>query len=146
VPQDVAERHYERWVMRAAELVHGDYPEDRWEAARLLLARMRDRFVDNVSPNAFWREGESTLEELGAYFSKHSEGYLEAARSLVFALYSAAGGQEWCLVVETEWDRATPSVSVRRMPALTAWDIPKSSALTISRRASGGYPSRSLAR
>src|SRR5829696_3648025 len=99
--------------MRAAELVHGDYPEDRWEAARLLLARMRDRFVDNVSPNAFWREGESTLEELGAYFSKHSEGYLEAARSLVFALYSAAGGQEWCLVVETEWDRATPSVSVR---------------------------------
>jgi hypothetical protein len=53
VPQDVAERPYELWVMRAAELVHGDYPEDRWEAARLLLARMRDRFVDNVSPNAF---------------------------------------------------------------------------------------------
>src|SRR5688572_18702525 len=42
-------------------------------------------------------------------------------------------------------DRTTPSVSVRRMAALIAWDIPKSSALTMSRRASAGYPSSSLA-
>src|SRR5215217_268080 len=43
-------------------------------------------------------------------------------------------------------DCTTPCVSVRRMAALMAWDIPKSSALTMSRRASAGYPSRSLAR
>jgi len=80
VPQDVAERPYERWVMRAAELVHGDYPEDRWEAARLLLARMRDRFVDNVSPNAFWREGESTLEELPSVSVRGISLEVECAR------------------------------------------------------------------
>jgi hypothetical protein len=113
VPQDVAERRYERWVMRAAELVHGDYPEGRGEAERVLLVRMRDSFGGNISPSDFWGEEESTLEEVGAYFCEHGEGYLEAARSLVFALYSAAGGEEWSLVVETEEAGETPSVSVR---------------------------------
>jgi hypothetical protein len=113
LPQEVAERRYERWVMRAAELLHGDYPEDSVEAERVLLMRMRHGYVGSVPPSDFWGEGESTLEEVDAYFSEYGEGHLEAARSLVFALYSAAGGEEWSLVVDTVEDRATPSVSVR---------------------------------
>ncbi len=112
VPQDVAERRYERWVMRAAELVHGDYPKDGEEAERVLLVRMRDSFVGNMSPSDFWGE-RSPLEEVGGYVSEYGEGHLEAARSLVFALYSAAGGEEWSLAVETQDGEETPSVSVR---------------------------------
>src|SRR5690606_36238910 len=40
---------------------------------------------------------------------------------------------------------ATPSPSARMIAAFFAWHIPKSSALMISKRASAGYPSRSLA-
>jgi hypothetical protein len=112
VRPDVAERRYERWVMRAAELMHGDYPEGVEEAERVLLVKVQDSFVGNVSPSDFWEE-ESTLEEVGGYVSEHGEGHLEAARSLVFALYSAAGGEEWSLVVETQDCGETPSVSVR---------------------------------
>ena len=113
VPPEVAERRYERWVMRAAELVHGDYPEDREEAERVLLARMKEGLVGNVPPTDFWEEGESTLEEVGEYFSDYGEDHVEAARSLVYALYSAVGGEEWSLVVETEQGRETSAVSVR---------------------------------
>ena len=112
-PQDVAGRLYERWVMRAAELVHGDYPEDRAEAEHVLLMRVRDGLVGSVPPTDLRGEGESTLEEVSAYFSEYGEGHLEAARSLVFALYSAAGGEEWSLVIETENDRVPASVRVR---------------------------------
>ena len=94
VPPEVAERRYERWVMRAAELVHGDYPEDREEAERVLLARMKEGLVGNIPPTDFWEEGESTLEEVGEYISDYSEDHVEAARSLVSALYSAVGGEE----------------------------------------------------
>src|SRR5215212_4580601 len=111
MPQVVADRRYERWVMRVAELVHGDYPEDREEAERVLLLRLRNGFVGSVPPSDLW--GESTLEEGSAYFSEYGEDHLEAARSLVFALYSAAGGEEWSLVVDTVKDRATALVSVR---------------------------------
>jgi hypothetical protein len=79
--------------MRVAELVHGDYPEDREEAERVLLMRMRDGFVGSVPPSDLW--GESTREEGSAYFSEYGEGHLEAARSLVFALYSAARSGPW---------------------------------------------------
>ncbi len=113
VPSDVADRRYERWVMRAAELVHGDYPEDREEAEDVLLVRMQDGFVGSVPPSDFLGEGESTLEEVGEYFSEYGEGHVEATRSLVFALYSAVGGEEWSLVVETIEDEGTLSVSVR---------------------------------
>jgi hypothetical protein len=111
VPQDIAGRRYERWVMRAAELVHGDYPEDRAEAERVLLMRLRNGFVGNVPPTDLW--GESTLDEVSAYFSEYGGSHLEAARSLVFALYSAAGGEEWSLVIEAEKDRVPASVRVR---------------------------------
>jgi hypothetical protein len=113
VPADLADRRYERWVMRAAELVWGDYPEDREEAERVLLVRMQDGFMGSVPPSDFLGEGESTLEEVGGFFSEYREGHVETARSLVFALYSAAGGDEWSLVVETNEDKGTLSVSVR---------------------------------
>jgi hypothetical protein len=113
VPADLADRRYERWVMRAAELVWGDYPEDREEAERVLLERMQDGFMGSVPPSDFLGEGESTLDEVGGYFSEYGEGHVEAARSLVFALYSAVGGDEWSLVVETNEDKGTLSVSVR---------------------------------
>jgi hypothetical protein len=113
LPQDVADRRYERWVMRAAELVHGDYPEDREEAEQVLLVRMQDGFVGSVPPTDFLGEGESTLEEVSEYFSEYGEGHVQAARSLVFALYSAMGGEEWSLVVETIEDEGTLSMSVR---------------------------------
>jgi hypothetical protein len=113
VPPDVAERRYERWVMRAAELVWGDYPNDREEAERVLLVRMQEGLVGSVPPSDFLGEGESTLEEVGEYYSDYGEDHMEAVRSLVFALYSAAGGEEWSLVVETNEDKGTLSVSVR---------------------------------
>jgi hypothetical protein len=113
LPQDVADRRYERWVMRAAELVHGDYPEDREEAERVLLVRMQDGFVGSVPPSDFLGEGENTLAEVGVYFSEPREGHVEAASSLIFALYSAVGGEEWSLVVQTEGEEGTHFVSVR---------------------------------
>ncbi len=113
VPPDVAERRYERWVMRAAELVWGDYPDDREEAERVLLVRMQEGLVGSVPPSDFLGEGESTLEEVGEYFSDYGEDHMEAARSLVSALYSAAGGEEWSLVIKPEKGREKPVVSVR---------------------------------
>ncbi len=113
VPADVADRRYERWVMRAAELVCGDYPDEREEAERVLLVRMRDGFVGSVPPRDFLGEGESTLEEVGEYFSDYGDDHVEAARSLIFALYSAAGGDEWSLAVKPEEGGDGPAVSVR---------------------------------
>ena len=43
-------------------------------------------------------------------------------------------------------ERAMPSSNVRKMASFTAWHIPKSSALIISRRASAGYPNNSFVR
>src|SRR5260370_20230057 len=51
-----------------------------------------------------------------------------------------AQGQGTIKVVEL----TTPSVSERRMPALHAWDLPKSSALMINKRVSSGYPNKRL--
>jgi hypothetical protein len=113
VPADVADRRYERWVMRAAELVWGDYPDDREEAERVLLVRMQDGFVGSVPPTDFLGEGGSTLEEVGEYFSDYGDDHVEAARSLIFALYSAAGGEEWSLVVKPEESGDGLVVSVR---------------------------------
>jgi GNAT superfamily N-acetyltransferase len=113
VPEYVAERRYERWVMRAAELVWGDYPDDREEAERVLLVRMQDGFVGSVPPRDFLGEEESTLEEVGEYFSDYGDDHVEAACSLISALYSAAGGDEWSLVVKPEGSGTGLAVSVR---------------------------------
>ena len=113
VPPDVAERRYERWVMRAAELVWGDYPDDRKGAERVLLARMQKGLVGSVPPRDFLGEGESTLEEVSEYFSDYGENYVRAARSLVSVLYSVTDGEEWSRVVEAEKGRENMAVSVR---------------------------------
>ena len=104
VPADVAERCYERCVMRAAELVWGDYPVGRREAEQLLLTGMQDGFVDSAPQSGFLRGGES---------SWYGADRVEAPRSLVSALYSAAGGEEWSLIVETDEEATTPFVRVR---------------------------------
>jgi hypothetical protein len=109
----VAERRYERWVMRAAELVHGDYPEDRQQAEQVLLVRLQDGLVGSMPPGDFPEEGGITPKAVGGYLSEYGEGHIEAARSLVFALYSAVGGDEWSLVVKTVEDKGTLAVSVR---------------------------------
>ncbi len=97
VPADVAERRYERWVMRAAELVHGDYPDDRVEAERILLLRMQDSLIGNVAPTDTWREA-------GGNFSDYGGDRVQDVRSLVSALYSAAGGDEWTLDIKLNND------------------------------------------
>jgi hypothetical protein len=112
-PQAAAERRYEQWVMRAAKLVCGDYFDDKEEAERVLLLQMRDALVGCVPPSNFWVTGGSTPEELGEYFSNHGADRVEAACSLVSALYSAAGGDEWSLVVKPEEGGDALSVSVR---------------------------------
>jgi hypothetical protein len=102
VPVDVAERRYERWVMRAAELVQGDYPDDRVEAERILLLRMQDSLIGSVPPTDSWGGG-STFEEVGGHFSDYGEVRVQDVRSLVSALYSAAG-DEWALDIKLNND------------------------------------------
>ena len=99
VPADIAERRYERWVMRAVELAHGSYPADRVEAERILLLRMQDSLSSSVSPTALPKEGGSKPEGAGGYLSDYGEDRMQDVRSLVSALYSAAGGDEWALDV-----------------------------------------------
>jgi hypothetical protein len=112
VPAGVADRRYERWVMRAAELVSGDYPDDQEEAERVLLVRMQDSFVGSVPPTDLLGGG-STLEEVGQYFPNSGDDHGEAARSLIFALYSAAGGEEWSLAVKPVESRDGLVMNVR---------------------------------
>src|SRR5918998_1689859 len=81
-PHQETERSYERWVMRAAELVHGDYPDDRGEAERIILLHLRDGLVGSIPPTDFWGEDGSTLEEAGGYFSDYGEDHVQATRSL----------------------------------------------------------------
>ena len=67
----------------------------------------------SVSPRDFLVEMESTLEEVGEYFSDYDDYHVVAARSLIFSLYSAAGGDEWSLEVKAEESGAGLAVSVR---------------------------------
>jgi hypothetical protein len=114
VPADVAERRYERWVMRAAELVHGDYPEDRQQAEQVLLMRLQNLLVgSSMPPSDFLGEGENTPKAVGRYISHYGEDHLEAMRTLVFALYSAVGGDKWSLDVDSDEDKGTLTVRVR---------------------------------
>lgn len=108
-----AERRYERWVMCVAELVHGVYLEEREEAEDILLIRLKEGFVGNVTPTDFWGEGESTVEEVATYFSDYGEDHMEASLSMVHAMYSAVGSEEWSLVVKPMEEGETPTVNVR---------------------------------
>ncbi len=105
VPADIAERRYERWVMRAVELAHGSYPADRGEAERLLLLRMRESLKGSAPPTGPRGEG-------SGYFSDPGEDRVQDVRSLVSALYSAAGGDEWALDIKLD-NGASPLARVR---------------------------------
>jgi hypothetical protein len=107
VPADIAERRYERWVMRAVELAHGNYPDNRVEAERLLLQRMQDSLAGNVSPTESRGEGGLTPETVGGQLPDYGEGRVQDIRSLVAALYSAAGGDEWALDIKLDNDAST---------------------------------------
>jgi hypothetical protein len=111
-PADIAERRYERWVMRAVELAHGSYPADRVEAERMLLLRMQDSLLGSVSSTDPWRKGGSTPEAAGGLFSGYGEDHVQDVRSLVSALYSAAGGDEWALDIKLNND-SSPLARVR---------------------------------
>jgi hypothetical protein len=104
IPDDLAERRYERWVMRAVELVLGNYPNDRVEAERILLLRMQDSLIGNVSPTDSWGEGGSRPEEVGEHASNYSQDRGQEVRSLISALYTAAGGDEWALDIKLKND------------------------------------------
>ena len=100
VPADIAERRYERWVMRAVELVHGNYPDDRVEAERILLLQMQDSLVGSMSPTDSTEEGGNTSKEVGGRFSDYGGDRVQDIRSLIAGLYSAAGGDEWALDIK----------------------------------------------
>jgi hypothetical protein len=54
VPPDVAERRYERWVIRVADLVTGNYPEDKEEAEEMLLLRLDEGMIGRISPRRYF--------------------------------------------------------------------------------------------
>jgi hypothetical protein len=110
-PANLAERRYERWVRRAAELAHGIYPVDRIEAERILLLRMRDSLIGSVPRTDPQEEGGITPGGVGGHFSDYGEDLMQDVRSLVSALYSAAG-DEWALDIELN-DNASLSARVR---------------------------------
>ncbi len=113
VPAEADERRYERWVMRAAELVHGDYPDDRQQAEQVLLVKLQDGLLGSVPPSDPLSTGENPSKAGGGYFSDYRESHMEAVRSLVFALYSAVGGEGWSLAVDPDEEKGTLAVSVR---------------------------------
>jgi hypothetical protein len=78
-------------------LVQGYNPDDRVEAERILLLRMQESLIGSVPPTDAW-------EAVGGYFSDYSEVLVRDVRSLVAALYSAAGGEEWALDIKLDND------------------------------------------
>jgi hypothetical protein len=102
VPPGISERRYERWVMRASELITGFYPDDKEEAEDTLLLRLEEGMIGRMSPRRYF-EPEEMPEDPEKYLGEEGESDpSEAARSMVFALYLAVGGQEWGLHVEPE--------------------------------------------
>jgi hypothetical protein len=106
VPPEVAERRYERWVMRVAESITGFRPDSIEEAEEALLLRLEEGMIGRVSPRRYF-EPEEMPEDPEEYLGEEDEDPAEAARSVVFALYEAAGGQEWGFHVEPEGERGS---------------------------------------
>jgi len=106
VPPEVAERRYERWVMRVAESITGLRPDSRAEAEEVLLLRLDEGMVGKVTPRRYF-EPEAVLEDPEDYLGEVDEDPADAARSMVFALYEAVGGQEWGFHVEPEGERGS---------------------------------------
>jgi hypothetical protein len=105
VPEEVAERRYERWVMRAAESIMGLRPASLEEAEETLLLRLDEGTIGKVSPRRYF-EPEEVPDNPKDYLGEdNDEDPSDATRSMVFALYEAAGGQEWGFHVEPEGER-----------------------------------------
>ena len=95
VPPEVAERHYERWVMRVAESITGFRPDSIEEAEVALLLRLEEGMIGRISPRRYF-EPEEVPENHEEYLgAEGDENPADAARSLEFALYEAVGGEEW---------------------------------------------------
>jgi hypothetical protein len=105
-PDKVAERRYERWVMRVAQSIMGLRPESLGEAEEALLMRLDEGTIGRVSPRRYF-EPEEVPDNPNDYLGEEDEDPSDAARSMVFALYEAAGGQEWGFHVEPEGERGT---------------------------------------
>lgn len=106
VPSDVAERRYERWVMRAAESITGFRPDSQEDAEGALLLRLEEGMIGRVSPRRYF-EPEEVPENPEQYLGEEDEDPAYAARSLVFALYEAVGGEEWGFHVEPEGEKGS---------------------------------------
>lgn len=116
IQPDVAERRYERWVIRVADLVTGNYPEDKEEAEETLLLRLDEGMIGRISPRRYFEPfaPEEMPENPEEYFGEEEEP-AKALRSLVFALYLAVGGEDWGLHVEPEGENS-PFVRVGAVP------------------------------
>ncbi len=105
-PPEGAERRYERWVMRAAESIVAFRPDSREEAEEALLLRLEEDMIGRVSPRRYFEPGEMP-DNPEDYLGEDVEDPADAARSMVFALYEAVGGEEWGLHVEPEGERGS---------------------------------------
>ena len=99
-PEEVAQRRYERWVMRVAESIMGLRPDSLEETEETLLLRLDEDMIGRVSPRRYFCPEE--MPENPEHYLGIEEDPASAARSMVFPLYEAAGGQEWGLHVEPE--------------------------------------------
>jgi hypothetical protein len=106
VPEEAAERRYERWVMRVAQSIMGLRPDSLEEAEEALLMRLDEGMIGRMSPRRYF-EPEEMPDNPNDYVGEDDEDPSDATRSMVFALYEAAGGQEWGLHVEPEGERGT---------------------------------------
>jgi hypothetical protein len=107
VPREVAQRRYERWAMRVAGSIMGLRPDSLEEAEEALLLRLDEGRIGRVSPRRYFGPEEVPENSEDYLGGEAEEDPAEAARSMVFALYEAVGGQEWGLHVEPEGERGS---------------------------------------
>ena len=88
--------------MRVAESIIGLRPDSLEEAEVTLLLRLDEDMIGRVSPRRYFSPEE--VPENPENYLGEEEAPTSAARSIVFALYEAAGGQEWGFHVEPEGD------------------------------------------
>jgi hypothetical protein len=90
--------------MRVAESIMGLRPGSLEEAEEALLLRLDEGMIGRVSPRRYF-EPEEAPDNPEEYLGVEDEDLAEAARSMVFALYEAVGGQEWGFHVESEGEK-----------------------------------------
>jgi hypothetical protein len=89
-PDEVAERRYVRWVMRVAQSIMGLRPDSLNESEEALLMSLDEGMIGRVSPRRYF-EPEEMPDNPNDYLGVEVEDPSDAARSMVFALYEAAG-------------------------------------------------------